>query len=62
VEVPCEEFGSVKMPSVFPVLSETPGEIAWPGAKIGAYNEDVYQGLLGMSAEELAELKEKGVI
>lgn len=62
VDVPCEEFGSVKMPSVFPVLTETPGQIKWPGAKIGAYNEDVYQGLLGISDEEFAALKEKNVI
>lgn len=62
VDVPCEEFGSVKMPSVCPVLTETPGEIRWPGAKIGAYNEEIYQGLLGMSEEEMAQLQEKGVI
>nr|MBQ6242843.1 CoA transferase [Lachnospiraceae bacterium] len=62
VEVPCEEFGSVKMPSVFPVLTETPGQIRWPGAKIGAYNEEIYGGLLGMSREELDGLKEKKVI
>lgn len=62
VDVPCEEFGSVKMPSVFPVLTETPGSIKWPGAKIGAYNHDVYQNLLGLSDEQIAELKEKKVI
>lgn len=62
VDVPCEEFGSVKMPSVFPVLSETPGKIKWPGQKIGAQNEDVYHGLLGLSDEEMAKLKEQKVI
>ena len=62
VEVPCEEFGSVKMPGVFPVLTETPGQIKWAGPKIGAQNEDIYHGLLGMSDEEIADLKEKKVI
>lgn len=62
VEVPCEEFGSIKMPGVFPVLSETPGQIKWAGPKIGAQNEDIYHGLFGMSDEEIAELKEKKVI
>ena len=62
VEVPCGEFGSIKMPGVFPVLSETPGQIKWAGPKIGAQNEDIYHGLLGMSDEEIAELKEKKVI
>ena len=47
---------------VFPVLSETPGKIKWPGQKIGAQNEDVYHGLLGLSDEEIAKLKEQKVI
>lgn len=62
VDVPCEEFGSVKMPAVFPVLSETPGQIKWPGPKLGSYNKEVYQGLLGLTDEQFAELEEKKVI
>lgn len=62
VDVPCEEFGSVKMPSVFPVLTETPGKIKWPGQKIGAMNQEIYQGLLNLSNEEMAELRAKKVI
>lgn len=62
VEVPCEEFGSIKMPSVFPVLTETPGKIKWAGPKIGGQNEDIYAGLLGLTEEQISELKEKKVI
>ncbi len=62
VDVPCEEFGSIKMPSVFPVLSETPGEIKWAGPKLGSFNQEVYGELLGKSDEEIAILKEKGII
>ena len=62
VDVPCEEFGSVKMPSVFPVLTETPGQIKWPGAKLGEYNKEIYQDLLGYSDEEFKALQEKKVI
>ncbi len=62
VTVPCEEFGEINMPSVFPVLSETPGQIKWPGAKMGAYNDEIYGELLGKTGDELATLKEKGVI
>ena len=62
VEVPCEEFGSIKMPAVAPVLTETPGKIKWAGPKIGAQNEEIYGGLLGLSQEDMAQLKEKGVI
>lgn len=62
VEVACEEFGSIKMPAVFPVLTETPGQIKWPGPKMGSYNEEIYQGLLNMTAEQIAQLKADGII
>lgn len=62
VEVPCAEFGSVKMPSVFPVLTETPGQIKWPGQTIGAQNDDIYKDLLGLDDGQLARLQEKNVI
>ena len=62
VEVPCEEFGSIKMPSVFPVLSETPGEIKWAGPKLGAHNDEIYKELLGINDEQLTALAEKGII
>lgn len=62
LEVPCEEFGSIKMPGVFPVLTETPGEVKWAGPKLGAYNDEIYKGMLGLGDAELAELKEKNII
>ena len=62
VDVPCEEFGSVKMPAVCPVLSETPGQIKWAGPKIGAQNQEIYGNLLGLSEGELVLLQEKGII
>ncbi len=62
VDVPCEEFGFVKMPSVSPVLTETPGSIKWPGAKIGAYNQEIYHELLGLSQEQIDELASKKII
>lgn len=36
--------------------------IAWAGPAIGQHNEDVYCGLLGMSANDLANLKAGGVV
>ena len=62
VNVPCEEFGSIKMPSVFPVLSETPGRVKWAGPGIGSYNEEIYQELLELSQDEINRLREKKVI
>jgi crotonobetainyl-CoA:carnitine CoA-transferase CaiB-like acyl-CoA transferase len=39
-----------------------PGEVRWAGEPLGASNADVYQGLLGISQEELDELAGAGVI
>lgn len=62
VEFDSPDFGKIHIPSVCPVLSETPGEIRWIGQPIGSFNQEVYQGLLGKSDEELAALREQGVI
>lgn len=62
IEVPCEEFGSIKMPGVFPVLSETPGKVKWAGPKLGSYNQEIYGDLLGRSEAEIAGLAESGAI
>jgi crotonobetainyl-CoA:carnitine CoA-transferase CaiB-like acyl-CoA transferase len=51
------------MQNVFPKMSKTQGEVRWPGVRIlGAHNESVYGELLGLSAEELEELREKSII
>jgi crotonobetainyl-CoA:carnitine CoA-transferase CaiB-like acyl-CoA transferase len=50
------------MQSVFPKLSETPGEIAWAGPDLGAHNEEIFGGLLGFDSAQRAELTEAGVI
>lgn len=55
-------FDNLWMQGVFPRLSQTPGEIAWPGPDLGAHNEEIFGGLLGMGASERAELTEAGVI
>lgn len=62
VEMPHSTFGSIKMPGVTPVFSETPGEIKWIGPKVGEHNDEIYRGLLGMSEEKMAALREKKVI
>ena len=62
LEVPCEEFGTVKMPGICPVLTETPGEVKWAGPKLGSHNEDVYKNILGMSDADIAGLKERKII
>ncbi len=54
---------NVKGPGVIPVLSESPGTIRNAGsARPGQHNDEVYSGLLGISAEEVDALREQGVL
>jgi len=62
VDVAGGVLGMLKMQNVFPRLSETPGEIRWAGPTLGQHNDEIYRGLLGLPADELAELQGKGVI
>jgi formyl-CoA transferase len=57
------EFGSYIGPGIVPKFSETPAEVRWSATwEEGSHNEDVYGGLLGLSGDELAQLKEDGVL
>ena len=51
-----DEFGPV------PKLSESPGRIKWIAKPVGWHNEEVFGGLLGMTAGEMAGLEMKKVI
>jgi crotonobetainyl-CoA:carnitine CoA-transferase CaiB-like acyl-CoA transferase len=46
----------------YPTLSDTPGTIRTPCPKLGEHNEEVYGSMLGFSKDELAALKNEGVI
>lgn len=52
----------LKIPAMTPRLSKTPGRTDWAGGEVGDFNAEVYGDLLGLSAEEMAQLKERGVI
>lgn len=52
----------VALPAVAPQLSATPGGMAWPGPPLGAHNDDVYGGLLGIDAARLDDLRRRRVI
>ncbi len=60
--VPDAELGDVVMPGVVPKLAATPGRILHAGPALGAFNVEVYGGLLGMAEDELARLRADGVI
>lgn len=55
-------LGPIKMPNVVPRLSLTPGAIDHPGPELGEHNDEVYRDELGLTADDLAELKESGTI
>ncbi len=50
------------MQNIFPKLSETPGDIQWPGPELGQHNKEVYEDMLGITPSRLEELKAAGVI
>ena len=57
------EFGAYIGPGIVPKFSETPGAVRWSATwEHGSHNEDVFGGLLGLSGEALAELREEGVL
>ena len=62
LETEIEGVGTVKMPGLVPKLSETPGQVEWYGGPLGAHNEEVYGGLLGLATEKIERLSEEGVI
>jgi crotonobetainyl-CoA:carnitine CoA-transferase CaiB-like acyl-CoA transferase len=45
-----------------PKLSATPGRIRWTAQPVGWHNDHVFRTILGLSAAEIAGLKEKGVV
>ncbi len=54
--------GEVKMSSVVPRLSLTPGRVEWTGPELGSHNAEVYRDLLGFSDEEVAQMKADGIV
>lgn len=62
VEVPDEDLGPIRMTGAFPVLSETPAEIRHAGPRKGQHNDEIYREELGLSEEEVAALRDDGVI
>ncbi len=62
IDVEHPEYENLKMQNIFPKLSETPGQVNWPGPDIGQHNDEVYKELLGYNAEKLKRLKEEKII
>lgn len=50
------------IPAIIPKLDRTPGQTRWSGPGLGEHNDEVLGGLLGLGLEDLAKLKERGVV
>jgi crotonobetainyl-CoA:carnitine CoA-transferase CaiB-like acyl-CoA transferase len=55
-------IGDLAVPNLVPRLSETPGAVNWLGAALGAHNDEVYRGMLGLPEAEITRLRDNGVI
>ena len=56
-------FGRFIGPGIVPKFSETPAAVRWSGTwDEGSHNREVYGELLGLSDDELAELKADGIL
>jgi crotonobetainyl-CoA:carnitine CoA-transferase CaiB-like acyl-CoA transferase len=55
-------IGPLAVPNTIPALSDTPGAIRWLGRALGADTEQVLGDLLDLSANEVAKLREDGII
>jgi crotonobetainyl-CoA:carnitine CoA-transferase CaiB-like acyl-CoA transferase len=54
--------GSLALPNLVPRLTETPGQVHWAGASLGAHNKEIYQGRLGLSEQDMERLRDLDVI
>jgi formyl-CoA transferase len=62
VEVDHPVFGSVKMQNAFPKMSDTPGGVRWPGPALGEHTDAVLAAVAGLTLEEIAGLRAKGLV
>lgn len=52
----------LRIPSIVPKLRQAPGRTDWPGPALGAHNKEVFEGFLGLSPEECAQLAADGIV
>jgi len=52
----------LKIPAMVPKLSDTPGRTDWAGPEVGAFNQEIYGDLMGLSAQDIEELRSQGII
>ena len=54
--------GELAVPNLVPRLTDTPGKVNWLGTELGSHNTEIYQERLGLTPEEMEQLRGAGVI
>lgn len=63
IDMPSKRFGSLKMQSVFPKMSETQGEVRWAGPEeLGSHTDEVLTELLDLSPAQVSRLRAAGIV
>jgi crotonobetainyl-CoA:carnitine CoA-transferase CaiB-like acyl-CoA transferase len=55
-------LGELRMPTVVPRLSESPGNVTSLGPELGEHTDEVLRQVLGYSADRIAELRFEGIV
>jgi crotonobetainyl-CoA:carnitine CoA-transferase CaiB-like acyl-CoA transferase len=55
-------FGKVLHAGIVPHVPDDPGAIRWTGPPIGAHTDEILRDDLGLSADEISKLRERGVV
>ncbi len=50
------------IPAIAPRLADTPGRTEWSGPAVGAHNDEILGGMLGLNAQDIDALREQGVL
>ncbi len=62
IDVESDEYGRLTMQNVVPRLSDTPGSVRWVGPPLGAHTMEVMRERLGMTEDQVEQLRTDGVI
>ena len=62
VRVMHPELGELPMQNVAPRLSRTPGKVRTAGPALGEHNREIWQGLLDLTPDEIAQYTNRSVI